>query len=92
MSSTIAATLCKCSMQESGRLRVLSRYGVARACTELVNGHECALKTVIKRLRFPLEIMPVGVRWYVAYPLSLRNLEEMMQERGVTEHFGAATA
>jgi hypothetical protein len=24
------------------------------------------------------------VRWYVAYPLSLRNLEEMMHERGVT--------
>jgi len=23
------------------------------------------------------------VRWYVAYPLSLRNLEEMMAERGV---------
>ena len=24
------------------------------------------------------------VRWYVAYPLSLRNLEEMMAERGVS--------
>jgi transposase-like protein len=23
------------------------------------------------------------VRWYVAYPLSLRHIEEMMQERGV---------
>ena len=23
------------------------------------------------------------VRWYVAYPLSLRHVEEMMQERGV---------
>ena len=22
------------------------------------------------------------VRWYVAYPLSLRHIEEMMQERG----------
>ena len=42
------------------------------------------MKSVIKRLRFPLEIMLVCVRWYVAYPLSLRNLEEMMQERGVT--------
>jgi putative transposase len=39
---------------------------------------------VVKRLRFPLEVMLVCVRWYVAYPLSLRNLEEMMQERGVT--------
>ena len=42
------------------------------------------MKSVIQRLRFPLEIMLVCVRWYVAYPLSLRNLEEMMQERGVT--------
>jgi transposase-like protein len=27
--------------------------------------------------------MLVCVRWYVAYPLSLRHIEEMMQERGV---------
>jgi len=24
-----------------------------------------------------------GVRWYVAYPMSYRQLEEMMEERGV---------
>src|SRR5476651_2487737 len=40
-------------------------------------------RSVIKRLRFPLDIMLVCVRWYVAYPLSLRNLEEMMAERGI---------
>ena len=38
---------------------------------------------VLKRLHYPLEIMLVCVRWYVAYPLSLRNLEEMMAERGI---------
>ncbi|WP_121317670.1 IS6 family transposase [Paraburkholderia sp. RAU2J] len=38
---------------------------------------------VLKRLHYPLEIMLVCVRWYVAYPLSLRNLEEMMAERGM---------
>jgi len=27
--------------------------------------------------------MLLCVRWYAAYPLSLRNLEEMMAERGV---------
>ena len=27
--------------------------------------------------------MLVWVRWYVAYPLSLRHIAEMMQERGV---------
>src|SRR4030095_15619148 len=41
------------------------------------------LRGVIKRLRFPLDIMLVCVRRYAAYPLSLRNLEEMMAERGV---------
>ena len=41
------------------------------------------LRRVLKRLHFPLEIMLVCVRWYAAYPLSLRNLEEMMAERGV---------
>jgi putative transposase len=41
------------------------------------------LRRVIKRLHFPLDIMLVCVRWYAAYPLSLRNLEEMMAERGV---------
>jgi len=41
------------------------------------------LRGVIKRLRFPLEIMLVCVRWYAAYSLSTRNLEEMMAERGV---------
>jgi transposase-like protein len=29
------------------------------------------------------------VRWYLAYPLSYRNLEEMMEERGVpVDHSG----
>jgi len=41
------------------------------------------LRGVIKRLHFPLEIMLVCVRWYAAYALSTRNLEEMMAERGV---------
>jgi transposase-like protein len=40
-------------------------------------------RSVIKRLRFPLDVMLLCVRWYIAYPLSLRNLEEMMQERGL---------
>ena len=41
------------------------------------------LLRVIKRLHFPLEVMLVRVRWYGAYPLSLRHLEDMMAERGV---------
>src|SRR5450756_2286467 len=41
------------------------------------------LHKVLKRLHYPLEVMLTCVRWYVAYPLSLRHIEEMMQERGV---------
>jgi transposase-like protein len=41
------------------------------------------LRKVLLRLHYPLEVMLVCVRWYVAYPLSLRHIEEMMQERGV---------
>ena len=41
------------------------------------------LRMVIKRMHYPLEVMLVCVRWYAAYPLSLRHIEEMMAERGV---------
>ena len=35
-------------------------------------------------MRFPKEIILVCIRWYAAYPLSYRHLEEMMEERGVS--------
>jgi putative transposase len=38
---------------------------------------------VLKRLHYPLDVMLLCVRWYVAYSLSLCNLEEMMAERGI---------
>ena len=44
---------------------------------------DSSLKKVLKRLHYPLEVMLTCVRWYVAYPLSLRHVEEMMRERGV---------
>ena len=37
----------------------------------------------IKRMRFPIDVILVCIRWYAAYPLSYRHLEEMMEERGV---------
>ena len=36
-----------------------------------------------KGAHFPEEIILTGVRWYVAYPLSTRHVEELMRERGV---------
>ncbi len=37
-----------------------------------------------KGAHFPQEIILTCVRWYVAYPLSMRDVEEVMQERGVS--------
>jgi putative transposase len=37
-----------------------------------------------KGAHFPPEIILMGVRWYLAYPLSTRHVEELMAERGVT--------
>ena len=35
-----------------------------------------AVAKVLQRLHYPLDVMLLCVRWYVAYSLSLRNLEE----------------
>ena len=37
-----------------------------------------------KGAHFPQDIILTGVRWYVAYPLSYRHVEELMAERGVS--------
>jgi putative transposase len=37
-----------------------------------------------KWAHFPKDMILVCVRWYVAYPLSYRQVEELMQERGVS--------
>jgi transposase-like protein len=36
-----------------------------------------------KGAHFPKDIILIGVRWYVAYPLRYRHVEELMEERGV---------
>jgi len=56
----------------------------AEATGTMINGMNAALSRVFKRLHYPLDVMLLCVRWYVAYPLSLRNLEEMMSERGIS--------
>src|SRR4051794_29405288 len=38
---------------------------------------------VLKRLHYPLAVMLLCVRWYIAYALSLRDLEEMLAERDI---------
>jgi len=36
-----------------------------------------------KGAHVPPDIMLMGLRWYVAYPLRTRHVEERMEERGV---------
>ena len=36
-----------------------------------------------KRHRFPREIILLAVRWYCRYPLSCRDVRDMLAERGV---------
>ena len=38
---------------------------------------------MFKRLRFPVAIILLCVRWYCKYGISYRDLAEMMQEHGV---------
>jgi hypothetical protein len=37
-----------------------------------------------KGMRFPIDVILVRIRWYAAYPLSYRHLEDIMEERGVS--------
>ncbi|KDL89532.1 hypothetical protein AE02_05268 [Klebsiella variicola] len=41
------------------------------------------IRKAFNRLHYPVDIIAQCVRWYLAYALSLRNLEEMMVERGI---------
>jgi Alcohol dehydrogenase GroES-like domain len=40
--------------------------------------------SVFAGFRFPREVISVGVRWYLRYGLSYRDVEELLAERGVT--------
>ncbi|PQQ39469.1 IS6 family transposase [Photorhabdus luminescens] len=42
------------------------------------------IRKAFKRLHYPVDIIAQCVRWYLAYALSLRDLEEMLAERGIT--------
>jgi putative transposase len=50
----------------------------------MIKTPNAAVSKALKRLHHPLDVMLTCVRWYVAYPLSLRHLEGMMSERAVS--------
>ena len=41
------------------------------------------IQDAFKRLHYPSDIAAQCIRWYLTYSLSLRDLEEMMAERGI---------
>ncbi|HDL6968756.1 TPA: IS6 family transposase [Yersinia enterocolitica] len=41
------------------------------------------IRNVFSRRHYPIDIIAQCVRWYLAYALSLRNLEEIMAKRGI---------
>ena len=45
----------------------------------------------VKGAQFPQEVMRMGVRWSVAYPLSPRHGEARMEERGVEVEHSTST-
>jgi transposase-like protein len=50
----------------------------------MIKTPNATVSKALKRLHYPLDIMLTCVRWYIAYPLSLRHLEEMMSERAMS--------
>src|SRR5712691_377623 len=73
-----------------GQRRICRNFHLRRfeVCSPSVsNGAKRGGETMavsFKGAHFPKEIILMGVRWYVAYPLSTRHVEELMQERGVS--------
>src|SRR5215471_9450402 len=47
------------------------------------SGGSTPMAISFKGAHFPQDIILMGVRWYVAYPLSYRHVEELLEERGV---------
>src|SRR2546426_10713295 len=52
-------------------------------CEQRCIMREATMAISFKGAHFPKEVILMGVRWYVAYPLSTRHVEELMEERGV---------
>ncbi len=80
---------------EAAKLEYLNRENkkgsVAKICsffrlryTNIVSYHgRSSIMISFKGRHFPKDLILICTRWYVAYPLSYRNIEEMMLERGV---------
>jgi len=52
--------------------------------TACIERGRATIAVSFKGAHFPQDIILTGVHWYVAYPLSYRHVEELMEERGVS--------
>ena len=41
-------------------------------------------RNMFKRHRFPREVIVLAVRWYCRYPLSCRDVQDLLAERGIS--------
>ena len=63
----------------------LIKFGIGDFRKSLIKS---TLLTVLKRPHYPLEVMMLYMRWYVAYPLSFLHIEKMMGERNTVFDHG----
>src|SRR5438132_5528725 len=52
-------------------------------CEQRCIMREATMAVSCKGAHFPKEVILMGVRWYVAYPLSTRHVAALMEEGGV---------
>ncbi len=61
------------------RIKALSGNMLFLSCCLLMS----LIRNAFKRLHYSIDVIAQCVRWYLAYALSLCNLEEMIAERGI---------
>jgi hypothetical protein len=66
----------------NGSVASFGPSGLAYACRRWFSGGQ-QVSIEFKGGHFERGVILWGIRWYVAYPISYRQLEEMMEERGV---------
>jgi hypothetical protein len=71
------------AIKGTGRTRTLGWLTIATEMAKTKKALPCGLGKILKSLHCPLDVILLWVRWYVAYSLSLRNLEEILAERGI---------
>ena len=62
----------------------LARYDVGRAAGGVGMGKLMGVEQLFEGRHFDREVIILSVRWYLRFKLSLRDLVEMMAERGLS--------